>query len=903
MRDPTAELLAAMANDGLHPKQIIWDSSFHRFPGVDQKGRGDNGFYRAFVDQRGAIYGDNRTGLRIKWAMEGLKKLTSEEREDLKLRQAEAEKQREQDAEAAQKRVDTKWGQGTPCENHPYLDGKGIKDVAGLASVPDSDTGEPILMIPMYGTERKLENIQRIWPDGTRKQMKGVRKTGLFNTIVGTELDTKRMHVCEGFATGHSVHLATEGTVAVAFFDGGLKPVSAALRKKYPDAEIIICADNDRWSRVWRGKKQVWNPGVVAAREAAAASGADLCIPDFADLSDVPPDEKGPTDFDDLRQREGLDAVRKWLDPKMAKKAVTIVGEPEPPQPGGPAPDAEHWSDHFPSRCLGAIGKTHYFIPNNFGQLIELAQREMTSNNLYSLARKVWYEEHFPDKKGVDWNSCVDEIISYSQSLGPYQPGKLCGRGVWRTDDGLIVHLGDRMLAPGKKRFISPAEYKGGNRIYATGERLDGPHPKRTLPPKTCHWLIQVFEDLLWEQPTSAYLLAGWTVMAPFSGYLRWRPHVWVTGDAGCGKTTILRDLVVPLTAGMSLYAEGSVTSEPGLRQEMGADALPVILDEPEKDEKTAAKRIGVIVRMMRSASATAAKSYKGTPSGKALSWESRSMFCLGSVGGAVSGKQDRQRISLLQLQHPLRTWGSVDKRETHYKGLLAKLSRITPTLSRQLVGRTLEWARDGRLDELLETSIAAATTVLGDRRSGDQYGTLLAGAALLLNDDMPTEEDMIAWMKDLALEHFVDIEGTDPEGQHILEGLFQVQETVPVPGAGTLKVTVGEMVSLVIRSSILAQPPGSMKIKEAEKYLKDIGFIVREGNLFVANRSVWTRKHVPPAYADSWPNLLRTMPGAQRGEGQMWFTGRNSRTTRIPVSLLPLEPGPDDPPGFIPPQ
>ena len=43
MRDPTAELLQAMAADDLHPKQIIWDSRFHRFPGVGQK-KGDNGW-------------------------------------------------------------------------------------------------------------------------------------------------------------------------------------------------------------------------------------------------------------------------------------------------------------------------------------------------------------------------------------------------------------------------------------------------------------------------------------------------------------------------------------------------------------------------------------------------------------------------------------------------------------------------------------------------------------------------------------------------------------------------------------------------------------------------------------------------------------------------------------------
>ena len=333
MTDPTAELLQAMAGDGLHPKQINWDSSFHRFPGVGQK-KGDNGYVKAFVDQRGAIYGDNRTKLRRKWTMTGLKPLTDEERAENKRREQDATKQRKKDAIAAQKRVDALWDRGKPCENHPYLERRGIKDVpmkavsGPLVSVPDKDTGEPILLVPMYNADQRLENIQRIWPDGTRKQMKGVRKTGLFNTIGGLVFrETNRIYVCEGWATGLTIHLATEGTVAVAFFDGGLKTVATILRKKYPDAHIIIAADNDRWSKVWRGDKQVWNPGVVAAQEAAKAAKAELCIPDFKDLSDIPEGEKGPTDYDDLRQREGLDAVRKRLEPKMVKHAVTEVIE------------------------------------------------------------------------------------------------------------------------------------------------------------------------------------------------------------------------------------------------------------------------------------------------------------------------------------------------------------------------------------------------------------------------------------------------------------------------------------------------------------------------------------------------------------------------------------------------
>ena len=333
MADPTAELLQAMAEHDLHPKQIIWDSRFHRFPGVGQK-KGDNGWVKAYVDQRGAIYGDNRTKLKGKWTLKGAKPLTDEERAVIEQRKKDAEAQAKRDAIAAQKNVDEMWANAKPCEHHPYLELKGIEGpVPGLKSMPDKDTGEPVLLIPMYNIDQQLRSIQRIWPDGTRKQAWGVRETGLFNTIGGLAFaKTNLIHVCEGWVTGYSIHLATEGAVAVAFFDGGLKTVATALRKKYPKAKIRICADNDRYTKVWHGDKKVPNPGVTAARDAARVAKADLCIPDFKEASVSEGKKKGPTDFNDLHQREGLDAVRKWLDPKMEKKAVTEVVERDPEQ-------------------------------------------------------------------------------------------------------------------------------------------------------------------------------------------------------------------------------------------------------------------------------------------------------------------------------------------------------------------------------------------------------------------------------------------------------------------------------------------------------------------------------------------------------------------------------------------
>ena len=66
------------------------------------------------------------------------------------------------------------------------------------------------------------------------------------------------VYIVEGCATGANIYQATGTAVAVAFDAGNLKPVALNLKQKFPDAELIICADNDQWTDN--------NPGVSKAR-------------------------------------------------------------------------------------------------------------------------------------------------------------------------------------------------------------------------------------------------------------------------------------------------------------------------------------------------------------------------------------------------------------------------------------------------------------------------------------------------------------------------------------------------------------------------------------------------------------------------------------------------------------
>lgn len=108
------------------------------------------------------------------------------------------------------------------------------------------------------------------------------------------------MLIAEGYATGASLHLATGYAVLIAFNAGKLEAVARAARARYPDREIMLCADNDCESVKPDGSP--WNPGKEAAFRAARAVGGKLAV--------CPAHEGKATDFNDLHRLRSLEAVR-----------------------------------------------------------------------------------------------------------------------------------------------------------------------------------------------------------------------------------------------------------------------------------------------------------------------------------------------------------------------------------------------------------------------------------------------------------------------------------------------------------------------------------------------------------------------------------------------------------------
>lgn len=260
-------------------------------------------------------FGDWRSGEKGSWQKIKPKggKISAEDRAVMKAR---AEEGQRKAAEAEQKKHRTAarraagiWKYLEEKGHCAYLDAKRVggfglryKRKSGTALVPmrSVKTWDIVgLQVLFPAVVPKLGRNKTYWPYGLEKE-------GAVHLLGPEPEPGDTILVCEGYATGASLYMATSLTVAVCFDAGNLLPVAQGLRVRYPGRPLVFCADDD-WKTVIQGKPV--NVGRIKAENAAHITGGRVVLPVF----DSEREDKW-TDFNDLHCAEGLEAVKRQVE-------------------------------------------------------------------------------------------------------------------------------------------------------------------------------------------------------------------------------------------------------------------------------------------------------------------------------------------------------------------------------------------------------------------------------------------------------------------------------------------------------------------------------------------------------------------------------------------------------------
>ncbi len=217
----------------------------------------------------------------------------TQKREQMKAesQQREQERQRRKLAEIEQRRglFVSHW-QGlaeTAFEGESeYLMNKGLVGFT-FPVLPDGS-----LLLGLVDESGTVTAAQTITQQGEKRLLAGSAKRGAYHAV--NEADAPQsVLIAEGLATALSVHLARPEALTVCAIDAGnLQPVAQAMHQRYPNAQIIIAADND----IKPGEPNI---GKDAAEKAAKAVSGWVALPPTVKKAD----------WNDYHQQHGLEAA------------------------------------------------------------------------------------------------------------------------------------------------------------------------------------------------------------------------------------------------------------------------------------------------------------------------------------------------------------------------------------------------------------------------------------------------------------------------------------------------------------------------------------------------------------------------------------------------------------------
>jgi hypothetical protein len=511
---------------------------------------------------------------------------------------------------------------------------------------------------------------------------------------------------------------------------------------------------------------------------------------------------------------------------------------------------------------LGCLSDGRFVIRDRITNRITGLTSQTLANDagLLGLASMKFWNTQFPKytKEGIltgfQAKVAADAIMEACREKGPFDLSRVHGRGVWREDDKVVVNLGGKVPEGLRDHYVcfSPLPNLGGEPPHG-GDVFD------------------VLQNFNWKQDEDAHLVLGWLKIAPVCGALDWRPHLFLTGPKNTGKTTLVRGmtgLLDPLVVSL----DGQST-EAGIRQKLGPDSLPVILDEFESDGNRS--RMKNVIRLARSASSAEGAVARGTPEGRVLEFNIRTTFLFAAINPIPGSAADASRLVVTELQP--------------HDGDKKVRSDIESGIS-WMRGSGSAWCQKSILDieHLLETTTQLQRFMPPiDSRHALNMAILLSGAWVALNESVPTDNDAKTWLttnNSIIWHHSEAHEENDAVAclNHLL-------------GSDTREGTIGELINAAITKG-----DNDNEYPNASHKLYAYGIRIIEERVLVANQHPGLNQVFRDSrwFDGAWGSALGRLQGAERPSNPVRFgDGAKARAVSLPSSWFSSE---DDDHGCI---
>lgn len=459
-----------------------------------------------------------------------------------------------------------------------------------------------------------------------------------------------------------------------------------------PDWDIVTwmgganAADKTDWLPLYGRRVFIWPDNDEPGGKAASIIKSILHT---ANILVVPPDKPKGWDIKDASPEE-----------------IDLILRPKP-------------TTNDPFEFLGYSQDSYYFLVRQTNGVLEYRAGELTSNRLLFLAPEAWWIQRFPIAKGkrlvLDLAKAIDWINREQQSVGSYQQKRSIGAGVYNTADGILINIGSKAWLNGAEVVKRIDE----NRIINSDHVISNPFNDQ--PEFDYQQIVRALDNV---NSDHADFLMGWLCLAPICGALDWRPHVWLTGQAGSGKSYFMEQILSPLLGDWVYKVGGTASTEAGVRRTLKNSVLPLVMEEAETAEgDTGLKNMARILNLSTSSSTKSSAVTVQANNRQTEDFRPQSMFMFISTEPAKMSQAQMSRITSVIL-HPI-----------------ADMSLPVPVFNGNFVSRQIKELP--RIMQVVTESIRVLREFTEDARFSDQYGSLLGAAEFIRSNGMVSIEEL----------------------------------------------------------------------------------------------------------------------------------------------------------------
>ncbi len=547
------------------------------------------------------------------------------------------------------------------------------------------------------------------------------------------------------------------------------------------------------------------------------------------------------------------------------------------------AEDADESTGDGGFEPLGTNGSRVVIFSLLHKRVFNLAASELKEMHLKAMLGADWcsdnYDEYHDKKEEIIFNhrKLATHIIAACQAKGPYSTSRERRTGIWKMDDGQLI-------------INSKALWRPDGRILKHGIIEDYVYPVSrdigfglATEPATkidIERVLTSFRSLQWSSPMSGEMLLGWVGVSILASAVKRRPHVLLTGPAGCGKSTMLEqvrwllgDMMASCTGGQTLMGLNQLVQEQPSRA--------IGIDEFEADSRSdKCRQTMEAARSSYSLQEGDEGIVRGTAGGNAKCYRLASPFIAAGISVGKMEPADRSRWVVLESK----------KLEAGGRGLEKLMTEDeASTLGKRLCRLFVD--RWNVFQQTTKTVRQVIVTSGGDGRMSDTAGTLLAAYWAFISDKPATPADAAKLVTEMGLEARIAIHDVSDEKECLEALMTRVQPFRIQSGLYILNrnLAIGEAVQLVA-----SDPTGQFEVTNrlAQMGIR-VAFTKGKWFMYVINSPMHTelrKLFSGTKWAQGgWGMLLRRLPGGLESTQRVGAQGVQKVTIfDLPVSLRP---------------